>query len=279
LIEKPKKKEKHMRKFFYLALSLLLGMMLVSTAIAGTEPNTGIVGSAHDLTLIGGGTSSLFGDATEQAAQDRLCIYCHAPHHTMKPGTVSASGAVINYVPLWNHAISTIPVFTMYDNGPDEPLDAQHISTAKALAGSPGSLSMLCLSCHDGSVATNQYGFAPAGASEIGAGDQYITAVSRGYIGGAGDLSNHHPIGFDYTQVAYDDGGADYEIAGTATMMTANRTIGDLLSAGTQMECGTCHDVHNTGNLGLKLVWVDDQGSAFCLTCHLKAQGWATFVP
>lgn len=263
-----------MKKNLLMILGLVLGILLVAVAaMAGTAPDTGIVGSAHDLTS--SGPSSGWGDSVEQGLQDRLCIYCHAPHHTLKPGFVSNSGVVINYVPLWNHAITTTPSFTMYNNGPDEPLDPQHTSTAKAIAGNPGSLSMLCLSCHDGSVATNEYGFAPAAASERRQGAQrFITSASRAYIGGGGDLSNHHPIGFDYTQVAAADGGPDYEIAGTTTQMTTNKTIGDLLSAGTNMECGTCHDVHNTESQGLKFIWKSDTQSAFCLTCHLKNTGF-----
>jgi len=36
------------------------------------------------------------------------------------------------------------------------------------------------------------------------------------------------------------------------------------------VECGSCHDVHNTKNDGAKLLWVEDTGSALCLSCHAK---------
>jgi predicted CXXCH cytochrome family protein len=51
--------------------------------------------------------------------------------------------------------------------------------------------------------------------------------------------------------------------------MNALYTIGDLLWAG-QMECTTCHDVHNTKNEGEKFLWASDENSDLCMTCHLK---------
>ena len=53
--------------------------------------------------------------------------------------------------------------------------------------------------------------------------------------------------------------------------MVGSVTISDLLWNG-NMECTTCHDVHNTKNTGEKFLWKSDAQSAFCLTCHLKSE-------
>jgi predicted CXXCH cytochrome family protein len=269
-----KKKEKHMRKFFLLGLSLFVGLLLVSTSFATTVPGSGITDSYHDL----GTTSATYGDATEQANAvygNRICIYCHAPHNTIKlgsPEAVDGMGVAVEYLPLWNHTITTMPGYMMYDNGPAEPASGDANSYAKANATSPTGVSILCLSCHDGSVATNAYG---TGTGAVGAADKFFLAGTRGLIGGLnattglGDLSNHHPISFDYAAAA----AADAEILpATSPFVTATgtETIADHLFGG-QLECASCHDVHNGPSVaGVRLTYVNDARSAFCLTCHDK---------
>jgi predicted CXXCH cytochrome family protein len=156
-------------------------------------------------------------------------------------------------------------MWTTYTNGSDEPNDPNHASYAEANSGDPGGISKLCLSCHDGSVAANQYGFAPSSSRHTSA-DQFVNSSSRASIGYGGDLSNHHPIGFVYA----DAQASDDEIAATSATL-GQYTIGDLLWQG-KMECSTCHDVHNTKNTGEKFLWVTDKNSGLCLTCHLKNQ-------
>jgi hypothetical protein len=263
-------KEKQMRKFLLLGVSLFVGLLLVSPSFGLLAPGTGIEESYHDL----GTTAATYGDATEQAGQNRICVYCHVPHNSMKlgsPEAVDGMGNPVEYLPLWSHAITTMPGFEMYNNGPLEPNDAQHMSTAKQLAGQPTGVSILCLSCHDGSVATNAYG---TGTGAVGAADKFMTG--RGLIGGLnpstglGDLTNHHPVSFSYTQVE----AVDPEIAPSATtpMGIMGKMIIDFMYGDdAMMECSSCHEVHNGPEVaGARLTYVDDTRSAFCLTCHIK---------
>ena len=258
-----------MKKYIIALLCVAVGILLVSSMVMAApgdgNPGNGIKKTSHDLSSQGGNLSHNVGDANEQAGLDRICIYCHAPHNAVKVGSADAAG--VGYLPLWNHKITTT-VFQTYNNGPDDPSDPNHLSAAEILAGQPGSVSKLCLSCHDGTVAVNQYGNAPSSSRHTGA-DKLITDPSltgRGLIGGGGDLSNHHPIGFDYAAVQ----ATDDEIAPVTASLGVYK-IGDLLWAG-KMECTTCHDVHNTKNQGEKFLWVSDQNSNLCLTCHLKNQ-------
>jgi hypothetical protein len=189
-----------MKKSLILIMAVALMVFGASLiASAGTAPGTGIGGGAHDLSS-GGLSGPDFGFAAENvtgtAGRDRICIYCHAPHHTFKPGDTTTSGVAMNYKPLWNRANSAVASFATYTNGTDEPSDPNHASNAELFANTPGSISMLCLSCHDGSVATNTYGNTPAGPTEIGSGNKFMDSNDRGAIGLGGDLSNHHPIGF-----------------------------------------------------------------------------------
>ena len=65
----------------------------------------------------------------------------------------------------------------------------------------PGSTSLLCLSCHDGSVAVNSYGNSDQRPQSISTGSTLMPTAYT--IGKDKYLGNHHPIGFDY-----DDGAA-----------------------------------------------------------------------
>ena len=251
-----------------------LGLLLSSgSGLAGTfndvVPGSGIDGTAHDLRVdeIGAAygandVDNAYGTTTNDL--NRICVWCHAPHHTLKPAEFAGE---IDYLPLWNHEVTSLD-FQPYTNGAEEPGDPSHASTSEMLANQPGSVSKLCLSCHDGSVAVNEYGFVPGDLKSSGVrkGDEAVEIANNSQyrIGEGGNLTNHHPIGFVYQDVAT----VDDEIASpTATM--GQYEIGDLLWQG-RMECTTCHDVHNTKNEGEKFLWISDVNSEFCLTCHLK---------
>ncbi len=284
-----------MKKQLVLVLALMLAMFLVGNAY-GYTPGAGIKTSPHDLSKAGGSIGKPYGGATEQAGLDRICVYCHAPHHTIKPS--DASTLAYSYVPLWNHDLTT-QTFTMYTNNSGNvsgdptrqaPGSGGQVNNLAATAGSP---STLCLSCHDGTVATDAYGNG-GGPSSSGYGSyNWSPSKSSGtqfiqnnayQIGAGGDLSNHHPIGFDYIK-AYNNSqssqNGDYALANISTPMGTGRTIGQLLwnatwntnrttQTGGTMECTTCHSVHNKANTGQRLLWVEDTNSAFCMTCHLK---------
>ena len=241
-----------------LVVSLALGLTLAAgSAFAGT-----IVGSAHDLS------------GTAFNADGKICAFCHTPHHGVKPGTGASD---LTYSPLWNKDLSTYSTvtggagFTLYDNGSD-PTSGRHALNATLVQ--PTKTSLLCLSCHDGSIALNAYGSTarampnysenPATINEVYIGD--IDASGAATIGQGADLSNHHPIAFDYVAAQADDP----EIAPATNDMIAGVTIESLLAGGTIMTCATCHDVHNTQALGDGFTWADNAASAFCIKCHDK---------
>lgn len=255
----------------------------------------GIVNSKHDLSTATG-IGMLYGGQNDSL--DRICIYCHAPHHTMQES--EAWG--IKYLPLWNHEVTHLNYDTYqsdFGDGPaasgaagvgeisndDQYLD-RHLFNGDNTLGDPGSVSRLCLSCHDGSVAINQYGSLQQRDNSQGPGGTFDGAPtgsgafisSQFEIGGSGILTNHHPIGFSYIDVAT----VDDEIADPDTQFLGDTgeareepgktdtSIRSLLYNGEMMECVTCHDVHNTKNTGETFLWISDRESKFCLTCHIK---------
>jgi predicted CXXCH cytochrome family protein len=169
----------------------------------------------------------------------RICIVCHTPHQ---------ADTSIADAPLWNHEVTAVAAYTLYSS-----------TTLNATLGQPNGLSRLCLSCHDGTVALENFGGASGGTNFVTAGN--------GLVGdGLGDISTEHPIGFDYTTaLATADGelhDPSTQASGLGGTITADLLFSDSL------ECASCHDVHGTGNS--YLLRVDNAGSAFCLTCHDK---------
>lgn len=260
----------------------------VALAIAGPAlpytgtytPGIGLNGTAHDLGTVHNGMNYT---ANPADPLNRTCIFCHAPHNAYKlsPGNGGPAAGVgggdtaadaFNYLPLWNHALpNPAPTYWMYQNGAGAPQSGPKASQAVINTMKPGSVSLLCLSCHDGSIAVNSYGnTAQPGASQS-AGGKFINTQYQ--IGKDAYLGNHHPIGFDYDAVQ----AADPEIRdANVAMLTPTTLVRDHLfgngvgGTNTTMECATCHSVHNTGNNGESLLWRSDANSQLCLTCHAK---------
>ncbi len=139
--------------------------------------------------------------------------------------------------PLWNHGV-TVSTFTPYDS-----------ATLDATVAQPGGTSKLCLSCHDGTIAIDTFGGNTGG--DMMTGDANFGT----------DLSDDHPIGFAFDAALVT---ADGELNDpTATGLPLFGTGGD------QMECSTCHDVHNSDGFS-SMLRLDNVGSALCLKCHAK---------
>ncbi len=143
-----------------------------------------VVGSFHDLSPFTGNTTA-------------VCVFCHTPH-----GGVPATSAQI---PLWNKVI-TPAAYTRYSSLLLPTLDGAEAPV--------GSVSVACLSCHDGTQAMDvvvnlpgSYGYNVAG-TEIDGG-------AIGVMGGAPvrnlgtDLTNDHPISIQYAGGGCDEFDAD----------------------------------------------------------------------
>lgn len=233
-------KTARVKKFQWLRLAVIAGLMGGgSVAMAGV-----ITGTAHDLSGQGytGG---------------QICVVCHTPH---------GGNTTVTDAPLWNHAVTTAS-YTLYSSG---TLNA-------GVLLQPTGVSKLCLSCHDGTVAIDSFG----GVT----GTSFMLGTNRKTVGAAtqGSLANDHPIGFTYDAGLVTADGSLHPITtpvtiGTGGTRTKTGTIASLLLFNGQLECASCHDVHNTftandgvtGSGGAPLLRVSKAGSAICLTCHNK---------
>src|SRR5208337_4324410 len=93
--------EEDMKKWrrYIRSLAVISSVLMLSTAAMALNlqngelvGGTGIVGTYHDLSTTGVG--SYYG-ITEK--HNRICVFCHAPHNTLKPGT--NNGTTFQYVP------------------------------------------------------------------------------------------------------------------------------------------------------------------------------------
>jgi predicted CXXCH cytochrome family protein len=153
--------------------------------------------------------------------------------------------------PLWNHQVTNVASYTLYSSP---------TFNSSSTITNPGASSKLCLSCHDGTVALENFG-------GISTGTTYISATNK--VGGTtgNNLSTEHPISFDYTDaLATLDGGLNPP---TTTNSGLGGTISSNLLFANKMECASCHDVHNKYNVS-HLLRMSNTNSQLCLICHKK---------
>jgi predicted CXXCH cytochrome family protein len=175
---------------------LALGLTLVS--VSGVAM-AGISATKHNLGS--SGTFNFTSSTTE------ICVFCHTPH-----GADSSSAA-----PLWNRSLSTSASYNTYSSLGTTTMDTESAGI--------GSVSLACLSCHDGTQAMNTVINSPGGGTTGDVnfdGTNYISSASGadcsavdGTCGGfnefnymsqvsfemiylSTDLRNDHPISIQY---------------------------------------------------------------------------------
>ncbi|SHI77156.1 Doubled CXXCH motif (Paired_CXXCH_1) [Malonomonas rubra DSM 5091] len=239
------KTKKNLLVACFVGLALTFG--IAGASIAGLAPGTGIVDSKHDMR----GYAEANGGARDQF--ERVCAYCHTPHHAVEDLDA-------DYMPLWSRTV-TSEVFVEYDSATFDGYSEMALDDfgfPDPVAGP----SRLCMGCHDGAVAIDAY-YGDPGTALMVEGDAFLEIG----VGLNGDLTNDHPIGFNYLNVA----SADDEINPATSTFSGGAQVADVLYEGSIMTCATCHDVHNgpTVNEAWFLYGLQED-SEFCTTCHAK---------
>jgi len=244
-------------------LILLLGSLAVNAA-----PVADIANTKHNLSATGAGTVTA-------TTEDQICVFCHTPH-----------AATVGVSPLWNKELSTADgSYTLYSS-----------DSIDAILEQPGGSSKLCLSCHDGAMMIGKVNVLDGASTTIAmsglAGDSTMPAgdgVTSGFTRDLGvDLSNDHPISFDFTTAL------DSEIYDpNAVAHIDNRTSGvhpTIPLENDQVQCISCHDPHVKDDAGEDIKFLrlnriqkvasptdgsfNSTNDIICLGCHKKA-GWA----
>jgi hypothetical protein len=266
-------------------VSLGVGLLVLSW---GSQAQ--IVGSDHDLSSGGG--------AQGTGTTDQVCIYCHTPH-----ASDTAAPA-----PLWNKTLPTGTTYTRYSDLGTASFDSTEAPV--------GSVSLACLSCHDGGqsmdVVVNLPGSGQGTAPrQIDGGTRTMTNPAGEFVPMLGtDLTNDHPVSMQYagggidtvshtlgpaeTQSAAALGDPDFvqpfgatingnpvwwvnTTAGASNLRQKNDMLLYTRTIATNpeplVECGSCHDPHNTSTAAadqVAFLRIDNADSAVCTACHIK---------
>ncbi|MFQ5653547.1 MAG: cytochrome c3 family protein, partial [Planctomycetota bacterium] len=201
----------------------VLGLLLGAGPDASADS---IINSPHNLSLTGPGP-------VRSGVEEELCVFCHTPHRARTSA------------PLWNRADSTA-IYLTYQS-----------DTLGALLGQPSGGSILCLSCHDGTIAL---GAVLSRVDEIPmeGGNSHITGRANVGI----DLRDDHPISFDY-----DDAVSQNQELVPGAALPPQVPLDHL----GQLQCTSCHDPHD--NAFGRFLRGNDSNGALCGACHIPS-GW-----
>lgn len=280
-------------------------VLCVLTLFSGISLS-GVEGSRHDLRSMFGAGGFLFEQPMDA---EQVCVFCHAPHSanrfiwqrtvvngttaggglytSAKAANVAGAGGSTPFL-LWNRSLSVQTNFSVYTS-----------STMATPATEIRVYSLLCLSCHDGVSAMNvMYNYPGSGTTPL-VPDSYTYMAQlcnadsiTGWACNIGDrmttgdilnLSNDHPISFDYTATHPDTQGTNPGLR-TPSIGYANSTSIRLFynpntGLETSMECSTCHDPHSGAEGGTAqdvndakhpLLVMSKSNSMLCLNCHIK---------
>ena len=155
--------------------------------LAGSPASAQIAGTKHNL----GSGSTQTPRATDTA---EICVFCHTPH--------GADVTTVNAPPLWNKRLATGAVYTTYASLNTPSLDGEILPV--------GSISVACLSCHDGTQAMDNIinapgtgGYDATGGGATGLAYTWLGAATTGVMPSGvanltSNLSDDHPIGIQY---------------------------------------------------------------------------------
>jgi len=263
---------------------LLATALLVAVTATGWAQNASkklIVGSQHDLTTF---TYTSSGGTAETIATN-LCYFCHIMHKT---STGTLTGISPGYL-LWNHTMSTVGSYGVYSSDTFN----QRLSTAGGTIADLGStnsvntptVSNLCLSCHDGTIALASFYQVTAGLPSNGSTltNKYGTFTDMPSVFQLSDLSRSHPVNFPYTAALATASGGTLLSPGTNSVDGTGYLPLYGLAGANLMECTTCHDPHNGTALTVtngtttstifpfpRLLLYNYSGAGnFCDYCHL----------
>ncbi len=216
------------------------GLLMLATAVLVAPAFCGVKETKHNFSSPTYSPNAFFWGTRQ------VCVFCHTVHN-----------ADPTYAQLWNHETNGAQPYTMYSS---PTIDMNMAST-------PHNGSLICLSCHDGTIAVNSlsnmpgpevagnYG-TPGGAALDGSGR--LTSSSDAYVGT--NLSDDHPVGLTY------DSSKDPDFA----PKTGNSALypDKLLYQNLYVECTSCHNPHD--NTYSNFLIESNDGSALCQRCHTK---------
>jgi len=214
---------------------------------AVVSAQSGVGGGPHDFSARSGRPSD-------------ACSACHVPHvqgvrpsatTTEERGAPAAAAEPADYRADQPHAGSGPGTEQTLEAARRAVLELYRLegqrSTFEPDRYTPGPTSLICLGCHDGTVAV----------STIGTSHAMLSSERAAFDLPDGSVWRDHPVGVPYP--------ADPR---RYRPRTAVEKRGIRLPDG-RLDCVSCHDPHGTTGLDNLLI-VSNRRSALCLACHVK---------
>ena len=220
-----------LRRCLHSIFAVPLAAVLIVFVCGTAQGKMSVLNSPHNLSASGSFNAFYFGE------EERVCIFCHAPHNAA-PNTLL--GGIPS--PLWNHEISAATY---------QPYQSTTLNSKVPTA--PSGASRLCLSCHDGTIALNNFGGSQISSNILLPPGQPSNLTTN--------LSDDHPISF-----AYNDTLAGLK-KGDLAFPEAISPVTKLDESGF-LQCTTCHDPHDNEFGNFLVMDNTPTGSPLCITCH-----------
>lgn len=192
-------------------------ILALAVALFASNALASVASTPHDLTA-------------GAVAGTGVCQFCHMPHN---------ANTAVTAAPIWSRTIKASSQYTL-KTGSTYNLDTTQYS-------------LLCLSCHDGTIAMGTlYN------GQVLNTTQGLLAAGNTNLGTI--LSNDHPVGAVYPAT-----GSSAASTGLAALTTATGNGYAFFGGSSNMlECGSCHDPHNNANLKFYRTAATDR----CIGCH-----------
>jgi predicted CXXCH cytochrome family protein len=203
---------------------LKIFQLLIVLCLPFLANSQSIVNTVHNLSVSGPGT-------IKATTESEVCIFCHTAHNSSPKS------------PLWNRTDPGLN-YILYDNTVS--------SSFQAVAGQPDGSSVLCLSCHDGTIALGKTVSRKEEISFSGG----ITTMPLNKNNLRTDLSDDHPISFIY----------DPALAGKDGQLKSIPSFPTKLDKNSKVQCTSCHNPHK--NDFKNFLSSSNKSSALCITCH-----------
>lgn len=263
---------------------LIAALLLLTAGSAWAKGLAGVKNTLHNLST----SAPIIGFTNYRSTESEICVFCHTPHGGRLEG------------PLWNRSVGVAPTGWTHYNSATLSTHLKDLPANRVVNDE----SLLCMSCHDGSISVMHLINPTSAGQPIHAGtlDPDVEIQSqfdgspgakiggaRGNAGAFGDLSDDHPISFSYQLVLASPeyqagGGKENHLRPIGATNDANSALGwkgegvrFFGGAEYRVECSSCHDPHVDYESGINnpknydpFLIRPNTGSDLCLACHNK---------
>lgn len=249
---------------FLLCVTFPISLSAQPSGLDGGWDPMAILGSKHDLTSLNRRANTQAMEGVAYVDYGDACVYCHIPPEA--EGSESAPEQIAG----WNRIRPAVEGYELYDS-----------PSFRSTAQIPNEVTLLCLSCHDGTMAVDRIVNTPRAWKNGGEMTMHMRLNASADLNSCGlchdgwtahdlgnkhigtDLRSNHPVSVLYPGLALSINSNVVDKRFKTPRDESGFSNGVRLFNGF-VECASCHDVHNPSNYKL----LRARGASLCSTCH-----------